>query len=291
MQNKQLPNTDNHLFKFNRNAEFCTPHKVNFYLIFICNYTISVARKKTRKKKKNHLTHRLHILCIYNTLIFTKKQFIIFYSKLSIKESSSSLHFPCILSTKKDSIFSKPFSFNFSLKSFWFLLRSFWLHLSIFVKTIAKSTHSSTKHFIISKSIFCGGILPSTKRNVFFKNFLLLKNSWLKSNHCFFSLFQTFAYQYHGKSTNIQELFIIKKLKSLVFHGILEHFAKFFLWVNILIRDDFHTFERPKKANSGKSKFGHRLIFGTLFTNSADVIFINVMTKIKYMNIYIINRK
>ena len=65
-----------------------------------------------------------------------------------------------------------------------------------------------------------------------------------------------------------------KKLNNLVFHGIFEHLAKSFLWVSILINDDFHTFERQKNANSGKFKFGHCLMSTTLFINSAEVIFI-----------------
>jgi hypothetical protein len=69
-------------------------------------------------------------------------------------------------------------------------------------------------------------------------------------------------------------LFIIKKLNNLVFHGIFEHLAKSFFWVSMLISEDFHTFERQKKANSGKFKFGHCLISATLFMNSDEVIFI-----------------
>jgi hypothetical protein len=82
------------------------------------------------------------------------------------------------------------------------------------------------------------------------------------------------AYQYHGKSTITQELFITKKLNNLVFHGIFEHLAKSFLCVSILINEDFHTFERQKNANSGKLKFGHCLISATLLINSAEAIFI-----------------
>ena len=191
-----------------------------------------------------------------------------------MKESSSSLHFQWILSTKKLSIELSHIFFISSLKIFWFLLRSFWLHLSNFVKIIEKSIFSSIKHCIISKSILCGGILPSIKRNVFFNDFLLLKNSWAKSNHSFFSWFHAFAYQYQGKSTITRDLFTTKKLNNLVFHGIFEHLAKSFLWVNILISEDFHTFERQKKANSGKFKFGHCLTSATLFINSAEIIFI-----------------
>ena len=161
-----------------------------------------------------------------------------------------------------------------SSKSFLFLLRSFWLHLSNLVKIIEKSIFSSMKHCIILVSICCGGILPSIRRKVFFRVFLLLKKSWARSNRCFFSWFQAFAYQYHGKSTITRDLFIRKKLNNLVFHGIFEHFARLLFWVNILISEDFHTFERQKNANSGKFSSGHWSIFATLFMNSDDVIFI-----------------
>ena len=198
-----------------------------------------------------------------------------------MKESNSSLHFQWILSTKKFWYEFNQIFFISSLKSFWFLLRSFWLHLSNFVKTIEKSIHSSIKHLIISISIFWGGILPSIKRKVFFKVFLVLKNSWVKSSQPFLSFSHDLAYPYHGKSTITRELFITKKLNNLVFHGIFEHLAKSFLWVNILINEDFHTFERQKNANSGKFKFGHCLISTTLFINSADVIFISTIYSIK----------
>ena len=166
-------------------------------------------------------------------------------------------------------------------KSFWFLLRSFWLHLSDLVKTIEKLIQSSIKHFIISMSIFWGGMLASISKKVFFNVSLVLKNSWVKSNRFFLSFSHDFAYPYHGKSTIIRSLFIIKKLNNFVFHGIFEHFAKSFLWVNMFISDDFHTFERQKNTNSGKFKFGHCLISATLFINSADLIFISTTYSIK----------
>ena len=191
-----------------------------------------------------------------------------------MKDNSSSLHFQWILSTAKFSYEFNQIFFISSLKSFWFLLRSFWLHLSNFVKTRENSIHSSIKHLIISTSIFWGGILPSIKRNVFFKVFLVLKNSCVKSNHHFLSFSHDFAYPYHGKSTMTRELLTTKKLNNFVFHGIFEHLAKSFLWVSILINEDFHTLERQKNANSGKFKFGHCLISATLFINSAEVIFI-----------------
>ena len=191
-----------------------------------------------------------------------------------MNDSNSSLHFQWILSTTNLSCFTNQIFFISSSKSFWFLLRSFWLHLSIFVKTIEKFIHSSIKHFIISMSILCGGILLSISKNVFFIVFLVLKNSWVKSSQFFLSFSHDLAYPYHGRSTIIRELLIRKKLNNLVFHGIFEHFAKIFLWVNILINEDFQTFERPKNANSGKFKMGHCLMSATLFINSAEVIFI-----------------
>jgi hypothetical protein len=213
--------------------------------------------------------------------IYKNNIYLIFYNIFSIKESSSSLHFQWILSTEKLLYEFNQIFFISSLKSFWFLLRSFWLHLSNFVNTIENSIHSSIKHLIISTSIFWGGILPSIKRNVFFNVFLVLKNSCVKSSHHFLSFSHNLAYPYHGKSTITRKLFITKKLNNLVFHGIFEHFAKSFLWVNILINEDFHTFERQKNANSGKFRFGHCLISGALFINSADVIFILTTYTIK----------
>ena len=192
----------------------------------------------------------------------------------SIKESISSLHFQWILSTKNFLYEFSQIFFISSLKSFWFLLRSFWLHLSNFVNTIEKIIHSSIKLLIISMSIFCGGMLLSINKNVFFNVFLVVRKLWVKSNQFFLSFSQDFAYPYQGKSTIIRELFIIKKLNNLVFHGIFEHLAKSFFLVNMLISEDFHTFERQKKANSGKFKFGHCLISATLFMNSDEVIFI-----------------
>ena len=201
---------------------------------------------------------------------------MIYYSIVSIKESSSPLHFQWILSTEKLLYDFSQIFFISSPKSLWFLLRSFWLHLSNFVKTIENSIHSSIKHLIISISIFCGGILPSIKRKVILKLSLVIKNSWVKSNHHLLSFSHDLAYQYHGKSTITQELFTRKKLNNLVFHGIFEHLANSFLWVSILINEDFHTFERQKKANSGKFKFGHCFISTTLLINSAEVIFISI---------------
>ncbi|MBR4633633.1 hypothetical protein IKO50_01390 [bacterium] len=103
----------------------------------------------------------------------------------------------------------------------------------------------------------------------------------MKSSQLFLSFSHDFAYPYHGKSTITRELFITKKLNNLVFQGILEHLAKFFLCTNIFINEDFHTFERQKNANSGKFKTGHCFISATLFTNSAETIFIQKLYSIK----------
>ena len=198
-----------------------------------------------------------------------------YYINDSIKDNRSSLHFQWILSTEKLLYHFNQIFIISSLKSLWFLLRSFWLHLSNFVKTTENSIHSSIKHLIISISIFWGGILQSIKSKVIFKLFLVLKNSWVKSNHHLLSFSQDLAYQYHGRSTITQDLFTTKKLNNLVFHGIFEHLANSFLWVNILISEDFQTLERQKNANSGKFKLGHCLISATLFINSAELIFMS----------------
>lgn len=52
------------------------------------------------------------------------------------------------------------------------------------------------------------------------------------------------------------------------------------------MRDDFHTFERQKKVNSGRFRFGHSLILITLFINSAEVIFILMIFWVKYYDEY-----
>jgi hypothetical protein len=58
-----------------------------------------------------------------------------------------------------------------------------------------------------------------------------------------------------------------KKLRSLVFPGVFEAFAREFLWVNLLISDDFPTFDLPKKANSGYCGGGHCCKVEALVTN------------------------
>jgi hypothetical protein len=97
------------------------------------------------------------------------------------------------------------------------------------------------------------------------------------------------AYPYPGKSTITRELFIRKKLNSFVFHGIFEHFARSFLCVSMLINEDFQTFERQKNANSGRFKFGHCLMSGELFINSAEVIFIFYILFYKVYIIILLN--
>ena len=117
-----------------------------------------------------------------------------------------------MLSTTNFSQFVNQILFISSSNSFLFLLRSFWLHLSVFVKTIENLIQSSIKHFIISMSIFCGGMLPSINKNVFFSVFLLFKNSCAKSNQFFLFFSHDLAYPYHGRSTIIRSLFTIKKI-------------------------------------------------------------------------------
>jgi len=67
---------------------------------------------------------------------------------------------------------------------------------------------------------------------------------------------------------------MLKWLISLVFPGVCETFARLFLSVSILIRDDFPTFERPIKANSGRSVFGHCFRSVLLEINVEEIIFI-----------------
>jgi hypothetical protein len=50
--------------------------------------------------------------------------------------------------------------------------------------------------------------------------------------------------------------------------GVLEIFAIEFLPTNILMRDDFPTFDLPIKAYSGLSISGHSLGWALLLTNS-----------------------
>ena len=120
--------------------------------------------------------------------------------------------------------------------------------------------------------------------NVFLKVSLEFKNSCVKSNQPLLSFSQDLAYPYHGKSTITRESLIRKKLNNLVFQGILEHLAKSFLCTNILIKEDFQTFERPKNANSGKSRSGHCFISATLFMNSDEIIFIRNTILLKRLN-------
>ncbi len=54
----------------------------------------------------------------------------------------------------------------------------------------------------------------------------------------------------------------------------IEVFESFELFVCVFMNVDFPTLERPKRANSGKFKFGHNLRFGELTKNSACFMFI-----------------
>jgi len=55
---------------------------------------------------------------------------------------------------------------------------------------------------------------------------------------------------------------------SLVFPGVADVLAKLPFMHNMLISDDLPTFDRPMKAYSGISGFGHSFSDGLLFTNS-----------------------
>jgi hypothetical protein len=76
-----------------------------------------------------------------------------------------------------------------------------------------------------------------------------------------------------------------KKLKSLVFQGMFDVFARLFLWVSVLIRDDFPTFDLPKKAISGYSGGGHCCKVEAEVMNWADLTIIwFIRGKIAYCN-------
>src|SRR5690606_27656699 len=68
--------------------------------------------------------------------------------------------------------------------------------------------------------------------------------------------------------------FILKWFISCVFPGLPEVLANPFLWVSILIRDDFPTLDLPIKAYSGRGSFGQLATLELLITKSADFIFI-----------------
>lgn len=66
---------------------------------------------------------------------------------------------------------------------------------------------------------------------------------------------------------------------SWVFPGRPDVLAKPFLWVSILIKEDFPTLERPIKAYSGNWSFGQFVTLELLITKSADFIFICLLLK------------
>src|SRR5690606_12038538 len=82
-----------------------------------------------------------------------------------------------------------------------------------------------------------------------------------------------------------QSLLIMKWFISWVLPGFCEVFAKPFLLVNALMREDFPTFERPIKAYSGKFGAGNLSTSVLLTTNSA------LLTSIDKGNIYPSNSK
>ena len=67
-----------------------------------------------------------------------------------------------------------------------------------------------------------------------------------------------------------------KKLMSCVCPGFEDTFARSFLPVIMLISEDFPTFDRPMKANSGKSEEGQDSKSGALVLKIAELIFISL---------------
>src|SRR5690606_12344227 len=97
--------------------------------------------------------------------------------------------------------------------------------------------------------------------------------------------FDVWASPCPGTSTRSQSLVIMKWFISWVLPGFCEVFAKPFLLVNALMREDFPTFERPIKAYSGKFGAGNLSTSVLLTTNSA------LLTSIDKGNIYPSNSK
>ena len=60
----------------------------------------------------------------------------------------------------------------------------------------------------------------------------------------------------------------------IVFPGVEDVLASCLLFVNMLIKDDLPTFDRPIKAYSGLSQFGNLLTLVLLCRNVADLMFI-----------------
>ncbi len=159
-------------------------------------------------------------------------------------------------------------SFN---KRIW-RLNDFWVALSIFVITISKGIFFWSKLYIKSRSIFCGGILPSMRTKTLFNCSLLIKYSWVIPIRCSLFLAQVCAYPYPGKSTRYRLSFIRKYPINLVFPGVTDTLESLLWLASVLINDDFPTFDLPIIANSGKSVWGHSESFEALFTKVAERI-------------------
>ncbi len=57
--------------------------------------------------------------------------------------------------------------------------------------------------------------------------------------------------------------------------GVFDVLARLFLTRSELMRDDFPTFDRPRKDTSGRMSAGHCKLVNELFINSADTIFMD----------------
>mmetsp|Transcript_1507 Transcript_1507/g.5161 ORF Transcript_1507/g.5161 Transcript_1507/m.5161 type:complete len:244 (+) Transcript_1507:1344-2075(+) len=158
---------------------------------------------------------------------------------------------------------SQPLSFSrASMKDFTPLAFAFlpdalpffnFLRLSALVKTIVNGIWCSPSQSIQSKSIVWGSILLSTNTKTFARVSRFKKYSFTNERNVSLSDFDTFAYPYPGKSTKYQDLLTRKWLMVLVFPGVLEVCARSRRFVNMLIRDDLPTFDRPTRANSALS--------------------------------------
>ena len=74
-----------------------------------------------------------------------------------------------------------------------------------------------------------------------------------------------------------------------VFPGCLLTLAKFFRFNKQLINEDFPTFDRPAKANSGRNGLGRSLISTMLLTKLDFVIFNFITGNFKIFNNSLVN--
>jgi len=71
-----------------------------------------------------------------------------------------------------------------------------------------------------------------------------------------------------------------KKFINCVFQGLTDVLESVPLFTSILINEDFHTFDLPIIANSGKPESGHSSNFDALFTKTAlDIIIMQINNK------------